>query len=250
MSWESEFNSQWQIFLDIVETRIRREIDSSKKLNSAFVNSVVRSEVDKWSISTHYNGAWLGILKRKYPSLGEEFQSVLKDICVSDDRYFRFDLPILKFFKILLIAWVIILLLYLAWSTYKLLVIHSFQFPKNSIEDSSVIEKIIPQKTPGKNTSASPILGKNTSASPIPGKNTSASPIPGKNTSASPIPGKNTSASPIPGKNTSASPIPGKNTSASPIPGKNTSASPIPGKNTSASPIPGKNTSASPIPGK
>ncbi|NEQ76883.1 MAG: hypothetical protein F6K23_29985 [Okeania sp. SIO2C9] len=45
MSWESEFASQWQTFMDILETNIRRQVKSNGSLNSAFVNSVIKNEV-------------------------------------------------------------------------------------------------------------------------------------------------------------------------------------------------------------
>ena len=146
MSWESEFDSQWKIFLDIVETRIRREIDRNKKLDSEFINSIIRSEVNKWSISTHDKGAWLRNLKRKHPSLGEEFRAALEELRLSDNISFNLDLPILRFSKIVVLAWAIVLALFLVWSGYNFFVIQSSQAPEKFIQDSQVPEKVIEQK--------------------------------------------------------------------------------------------------------
>lgn len=80
MSWESDFNSQWQTFLDIVETQIRREIKNTGEFNSTFVDVVIQREIEKWSQSNHFNGAWLNKLNREFPSLGEKFRLKLDDL--------------------------------------------------------------------------------------------------------------------------------------------------------------------------
>ncbi len=113
MSWELEFDSQWQIFLDIVETRIRKKIDRNKKLDSELINSIIRSEVNKWSTRSHYNGAWLENLKRKHPSLGEEFQSALQRLRLSNEIFFNCDQSIVPFSKIVVFALPIVFVLFL-----------------------------------------------------------------------------------------------------------------------------------------
>ncbi|NEQ35909.1 MAG: hypothetical protein F6K40_06255 [Okeania sp. SIO3I5] len=115
MSWESEFESQWKIFLDVVETCIRREIDRNKKLDSELINSIIHSQVNNWSIGTHYNGAWLGNLKRKHPSLGEEFQAALEELRLSNNIAFNFSLPRFRLSEVIVIAWALALILILTW---------------------------------------------------------------------------------------------------------------------------------------
>ncbi|WP_202221640.1 hypothetical protein [Okeania sp. KiyG1] len=87
MNWESEFTSQWQTFMDILETNIRRQVKSNGSLNSAFVNTVIKNEVEKWSNSNHFNGAWLRKLNREKPSLYEQFRTTLDTLhsssCIS-----------------------------------------------------------------------------------------------------------------------------------------------------------------------
>jgi hypothetical protein len=80
MSKVSEFNGQWQKFLTIVESDLQREIQSKRQFDEAAVDMIVRREVAKWSISSHYNGAWLRSLKEQYPGLGKEFESILQEV--------------------------------------------------------------------------------------------------------------------------------------------------------------------------
>ena len=88
MSWESEFASQWQTFMDIVETNVRRQIKNSGSLNSVFVNTVIQKEVEKWSQSNHFNGAWLRKLNREHPSLYEQFRIILDTLHASSSISF------------------------------------------------------------------------------------------------------------------------------------------------------------------
>ncbi|NES17434.1 MAG: hypothetical protein F6K41_00255 [Symploca sp. SIO3E6] len=115
MSWESEFASQWQKFMTIVESRICQEIDRNQKLDSEFINYIIRSEADKWSISTHYNGAWLRNLKRKYPSLGEEFKAALEELRLDKNLSFNLGLPALRLSEVIVIVCAIGIILILAW---------------------------------------------------------------------------------------------------------------------------------------
>ncbi|NEQ36594.1 MAG: hypothetical protein F6K40_10030 [Okeania sp. SIO3I5] len=41
--------------MDIVETNIRREVKNNGSFNSAFVNTVIKNEVEKWSKSNHFS---------------------------------------------------------------------------------------------------------------------------------------------------------------------------------------------------
>lgn len=95
MNWKEEFITQWQSFLDIVETLIRKEINENGHLDSILANKIIKSEVEKWSLSTHYNGAWLRNLTRKYPDIGEDFRSTLKELNLNREIAFRSSLPIL-----------------------------------------------------------------------------------------------------------------------------------------------------------
>jgi hypothetical protein len=77
MNWETEFNTQWQTFLNLVETRVRREMKASGRFDLAAVNTILQSEAAKWSDPSHYNGAWLQKLRRSDAALSEEFQTRL-----------------------------------------------------------------------------------------------------------------------------------------------------------------------------
>ncbi|NEN92783.1 MAG: hypothetical protein F6K48_29360 [Okeania sp. SIO3H1] len=89
MSWESEFISQWQTFMDIMETNIRRQVKNNGSLNSAFVNTVIKNEVEKWSNSNHFNGAWLRKLNREKPYLYEQFRTTLDTLHSSSSISFN-----------------------------------------------------------------------------------------------------------------------------------------------------------------
>ena len=77
MNWEAEFNTQWQTFLNLVETRVRREMKASGRFDLTAVNAILQSEAAKWSDPSHYNGAWLQKLRRSDAALSEEFQTRL-----------------------------------------------------------------------------------------------------------------------------------------------------------------------------
>lgn len=94
MSWEAEFTSQWQTFLDIVETLVRREIKKGGRMDSASINTIIESEVAKWSISNHYNGAWLRNLTRDHATLGDEFNAALKELRLKEPISFDPGFPI------------------------------------------------------------------------------------------------------------------------------------------------------------
>jgi hypothetical protein len=76
MNWESEFDTQWQTFLNLVETRLRREMKAGKHFDTAAA-TILQSEAAKWSDPSHYNGAWLQKLRRRDAALSEEFQTRL-----------------------------------------------------------------------------------------------------------------------------------------------------------------------------
>jgi hypothetical protein len=84
MSWTSDFDSQWQTFLNTVETSVRRELKSTGKLNAVLVNKIIHTEVAKWSSGTHFNGAWLRNLTQEFPILGREFQVTLEDLGIHE----------------------------------------------------------------------------------------------------------------------------------------------------------------------
>ena len=89
MTWESDFTSQWQTFLDIVETNVSREIKSNNHLTSEFVNNIIQKEIEKWSLSNHYNGSWLRNLEYDFPSLGQEFRSTLEQVNLTSRISFK-----------------------------------------------------------------------------------------------------------------------------------------------------------------
>ena len=103
MSWESEFNNQWQSFLGNVEILIRKEISKNGHLDATLVNKIIKSETEKWSISTHYNGAWLKNLERQYPDIGKQFINALEGFNLSQKISLRYSLPILPFLVSLVI---------------------------------------------------------------------------------------------------------------------------------------------------
>jgi len=177
MSLESEFDSQWEKFLDIVGTLIHREIENNRRLDSEIVNSIIRSEVDKWSIKTHYNGAWLGNLTRKYPSLGEEFRTALKEMRLSNDISFNLDVPISRYAKLVAIAWATCLILFPIWSAYPFLIKSYSQPPQPSASA---------KPSPQPSASAKPSPQPSASAKPSPQPSASAKPSSQPSASAKP----------------------------------------------------------------
>ncbi|MGH9837209.1 MAG: hypothetical protein ACREEM_00320 [Blastocatellia bacterium] len=83
MNCEKEFNSQWQTFLNLVETRVRREMKASGRFDLTAANAILQSEAAKWSDPSHYNGAWLHKLWRLDTALSEEFQTRLATLQVA-----------------------------------------------------------------------------------------------------------------------------------------------------------------------
>jgi hypothetical protein len=227
MSLESEFDSQWEKFLDIVGTLIHREIENNRRLDSEIVNSIIRSEVDKWSIKTHYNGAWLGNLTRKYPSLGEEFRTALKEMRLSNDISFNLDVPISRYAKLVAIAWATCLILFPIWSAYPFLIKSYSQPPQPS-------------------ASAKPSPQPSASAKPSPQPSASAKPSPQPSASAKPSPQPSASAKPSPQPSASAKPSPQPSASAKPSPQPSASAKPSPQPSASAKPSSQPSASAKP----
>lgn len=95
MSWESEFTNQWQLFVEIVETLIRKEIKKKGRLNTTIANNIVRSEAENWFISTHYKGAWLRKLKQRHPDLGKDFRRTIEELDFNREIALKSNLPIL-----------------------------------------------------------------------------------------------------------------------------------------------------------
>lgn len=89
MSWNSEFASHWHQFLEVVETRIRKEVTSKDRLGIVTVNTIVQSEISKWDVTYYSYGDWLHKLKQKNPTLGDEFHTLLKRVRLSDSLYFE-----------------------------------------------------------------------------------------------------------------------------------------------------------------
>lgn len=122
MSWESEFESQWQTFLDTVETNVRREIKTSGSLDYRSVNTIIQKETAKWSNSTHYNGAWLRNLKLKYPLLGEEFSVILEQLNLDDKITLNLKSATLPFFAGTGMGLILVTFLILGWVEESLII--------------------------------------------------------------------------------------------------------------------------------
>lgn len=80
MSWKSEFNTQWQAFLESIETKIRREIEAQGRLDPSGIHRFIQAEVSKWSLLSYSNGTWLRDLSQEQPTLGEQFRTVLQEL--------------------------------------------------------------------------------------------------------------------------------------------------------------------------
>ena len=84
MSWESEFNKQWEDFRKLVTGSFRKQYEEQrKKLKSKealnqLINEIVQNQISTWADKTHYNGAWLRKLMREQPTLASEFDTTLK----------------------------------------------------------------------------------------------------------------------------------------------------------------------------
>lgn len=91
MSWESDFNSQWETFVDVIESKTRREIETTNKFNYTFVNDVIKQETKKWFKSNHVNGVWLNKLNNKFPTFAQEFQLALENLKLTTNKSITFD---------------------------------------------------------------------------------------------------------------------------------------------------------------
>jgi hypothetical protein len=90
MSWLARFEDQWLLFLEIVESRVRREVERENSLETGTVNALIQEEVRRsWSSGTHLNGVWLRNLKQDYPELGEALQEGLSALRVKQTYHFE-----------------------------------------------------------------------------------------------------------------------------------------------------------------
>lgn len=118
MNWNSEFTSQWETFLNTVETRIRREIEGNGHLDSGAANAMLEGEIAKWSMNDHYNGAWLRKLTRQYPSLGEQFQLSLEKIQLDKSTSFESKMPIVE--VLVFVGLIVITFVITYWQNYSI----------------------------------------------------------------------------------------------------------------------------------
>jgi hypothetical protein len=83
MSWLTRFDEQWNTFVNVVESRVRQEIESQNHIETETVNRLLQEEVRRsWSSSTHLNGSWLSNLKHDHPELGKALQDGLTNLRV------------------------------------------------------------------------------------------------------------------------------------------------------------------------
>lgn len=87
MSKAVEFKRQWDKFLTIVEADLQKDIAARRQPDYTVATMIVQRELAKWSISSHYNGAWLREFKEQYPGLGERFEVTLKQIRIEPIPY-------------------------------------------------------------------------------------------------------------------------------------------------------------------
>jgi hypothetical protein len=80
MNWESEFAAQWQMFMNIVQTRVRRDCIDAGHYDLASINAIIESERSKWLNSSHPNGVWLSKLRRRHEPIGSPFQATLQAV--------------------------------------------------------------------------------------------------------------------------------------------------------------------------
>lgn len=121
MSWESDFNSQWETFVDVIESKTRREIETTNKFNYTFVNDVIKQETKKWFQSNHVNEVWLNKLNNKFPTLAQEFQLVLENLKLRINKSITFDsnkISVKILFAIILFSLVHIILEYTRLTEY------------------------------------------------------------------------------------------------------------------------------------
>jgi hypothetical protein len=83
MSWESDYDTQWRTFINVVQTRVRRECVARSRCDAALVRAVIASERSKWANSTHHNGAWLRELKREHQQIAQELECALHELRVA-----------------------------------------------------------------------------------------------------------------------------------------------------------------------
>jgi hypothetical protein len=195
MSLESEFDSQWKTFLDIVGTLIHREIENNRRLDSEIVNSIIRSEIDKWSIKTHYNGAWLGNLTRNYPSLGEEFRTALKEMRLRNDISFNLDVPISRYAKLIALVWATCLILFPVWSAYPFLIKSPSQSPQQVKRTPEALQQAKPTPEASQQTKPSPQPPQQAKPAPEASQQTKPSPQPPQQAKPTPEASQQTKAS-------------------------------------------------------
>lgn len=113
MSWESDFNSQWETFVDVVESKTRREIEKTDEFNYTFVNSVIKQETKKWFEGNHFNGVWLNKLNKEFPTFAQEFQLALDNLKLRTNKSITFNYD--KITVKILFAIIFFLLLHIIW---------------------------------------------------------------------------------------------------------------------------------------
>jgi hypothetical protein len=86
MSWESDFETQWRTFINVVQTRVRRACVARGRCDAAAVSAVIASERSKWASSNHHHGAWLRELKREHQQIAHALECAL--------NAFRVDAPL------------------------------------------------------------------------------------------------------------------------------------------------------------
>jgi hypothetical protein len=246
MSLESEFDSQWEKFLDIVGTLIHREIENNRRLDSEIVNSIIRSEVDKWSINTHYNGAWLGNLTRKYPSLGEEFRTALKEMRLRNNISFNLDVPISRYAKLVAIAWATCLILFPVWSAYPFLIKSYSQTPQQTKPSSQPAQQAKPTPEASQQTKPSPQPAQQAKPTPKASQQTKPSPQPAQQAKPTPEASQQTKPSPQPAQQAKPTPKASQQTKPSPQPAQQ--AKPTPEASQQAKPTPEASQQAKPTP--
>ena len=96
MSLKSEFSSQWQTFLNIIEAEMCQSIAKNGKIELDIANKIIQAEANKWFDGSHFNSIWLRNLVKNQPQVGQEIEAHLKNLQLRTRITYQSESPILS----------------------------------------------------------------------------------------------------------------------------------------------------------
>jgi hypothetical protein len=83
-SYKERFLKDWNEFIALVKSDIRRRIDENGTFTIAEINTILATERNRWFDSSRPQGAWLKKLKEYDSAIGSDFEQKLKSMTLKD----------------------------------------------------------------------------------------------------------------------------------------------------------------------